>query len=215
MKNYYYDNETDLTLAPIGEVSKLMRYCGQSVKMDYSPNGSSASALSEVFVDYFRYSPGARKLFRFDYSYSQWESCILYELRANRPVMYGGKKHSGGHAFVCDGYDGNGYYHFNWGWRGNGDGYFSLTSLNPNASGIGSAIGNDGYIIGNEIIIGLEPNTISTNERNSVVQAKDIVANSTTYTRTSSSAPFVITIGCGYYNYHNPSRSKAKASPSL
>ena len=106
---------------------------------------------------------------------------------------------------MCDGYDGNGYYHFNWGWSGSSDGYFLLSSLNPSTNGIGSAIGNDGYIIGNEIIIGLEPNTISTNERNSVVQAKDIVANSTTYTRTSSSAPFVITIGCGYYNYHNNS----------
>ncbi len=207
MKNYYYDNETDLTLAPIGEVSKLMRYCGQSVKMDYSPNGSGASALSEVFVDYFRYSPGARKLFRFDYSYSQWESCILYELRANRPVMYGGKKHSGGHAFVCDGYDGNGYYHFNWGWRGNGDGYFSLTSLNPNASGIGSAVGNNGYVIGNYIIIGLEPNTVSTNERNSVAEAYNIQSQSTTYTRNSSSDYFAITVGCNYKSHTNVSRT--------
>ncbi len=207
MKNYYYANETDLTLAAIGEVSKLMRYCGQSVKMDYSPNGSGAPAYSEVFVDYFRYSPGARKLFRFDYSYSQWESCILYELRANRPVIYVGHKHSSGHSFVCDGYDGNGYYHFNWGWRGNGDGYFSLTSLNPNASGIGSAEGNNGYVLGNQIIIGLEPNTVSTNERNSVAEAYNIQSQSTTYTRNSSSDYFAITVGCNYKSHTNVSRT--------
>ena len=207
MKNYYSSSETDLSLAAIGEVSKLMRYCGQSVEMGYSPNGSGANAYSEVYVDYFRYSPRARKLFRVDYSYSQWENFILNELRANRPVVCVGYKHSSGHCFVCDGYDGNGYYHFNWGWRGNGDGYFSLTSLNPNASGIGSAVGNNGYVIGNQIIIGLEPNTVSTNERNSVAEAYNIQSQSRTYTRNSSSDYFVITVGCNYQGHANVSRN--------
>ena len=205
MKKTYTSNDTSATEASNFAVAKLMRYCGQSVEMDYSPTFSGAQTQNEVYVDYFKYSPKARKLIRFDYSYSQWESFILNELRAHRPVVYVGHKYEGGHCFVCDGYDGSGYYHFNWGWSGDGDGYFLLTSLNPDANGIGSAEGNDGYMISNEIIIGLEPNTISTNERNSVVQAKDIVVNSTTYTRSSSSDPFVITIGCRYYNFDNNS----------
>ncbi|MBR6432469.1 MAG: C10 family peptidase, partial [Muribaculaceae bacterium] len=205
MKKTYSSSDTVPTATANFAVAKLMRYCGQSVEMNYSPIGSSAPSQNEVYVDYFKYSPKARKLIRFDYSYSQWESFILNELRAHRPVVYVGHKYEGGHCFVCDGYDGSGYYHFNWGWSGDGDGYFLLTSLNPDANGIGSAAGNDGYMISNEIIIGLEPNTISTNERNSVVQAKDIVVNSTTYTRSSSSDPFAITIGCRYYNYKNNS----------
>ena len=40
-----------------------------------------------------------------------------------------------GHEFVCDGYDGNGYFHFNWGWGGMSDGYFLLDALNPGAVG--------------------------------------------------------------------------------
>lgn len=46
-------------------------------------------------------------------------------------MLYAGSGDAGGHAFVCDGYDGNGLFHFNWGWSGNGDGYYSLSVLNP------------------------------------------------------------------------------------
>jgi hypothetical protein len=207
MKDYYSSSETSTTDNSNNAVARLMRYCGQAVETKYGVNSSGAVEQSEVFVDYFRYSPKARKLYRFDYSYSQWESLILNELRSNRPLFYGGYKHKGGHAFVCDGYDGNGYYHFNWGWRGDGDGYFLLTSLNPDASGIGSAAGNNGYTIGNDIIIGLEPNTVSTSERNSVIDTRYIQVESTTYTRNSSSEPFLISISCRYYNPSYVSRN--------
>ena len=203
MKDYYSSSETSATDNSNNAVARLMRYCGQSVKMKYGVSGSGAVPSSEVYVDYFRYSPRARKLFRIDYSYSQWENFILTELRANHPIIYGGKKHRGGHSFVCDGYDGNGYYHFNWGWRGSDDGYFLLTALNPKGGGIGSAVGNNGYMIGNYIIIGLEPNTISTSERNSVAACSDIQVGSTTYTRSSSSNSFAITVSSKYYNDDN------------
>ena len=48
------------------------------------------------------------------------------EVAAGRPVLYTGNTESGGHAFVCDGYDESGLFHINWGWGGSGDGYFSL-----------------------------------------------------------------------------------------
>jgi hypothetical protein len=35
----------------------------------------------------------------------------------------------GGHAFICDGYDINGMFHFNLGWDGYGDGYYPLTGV--------------------------------------------------------------------------------------
>ena len=41
-----------------------------------------------------------------------------------------------GHAFVCDGYKStlSGYkFHFNWGWLGQGNGYFTLDDLTPGA----------------------------------------------------------------------------------
>ena len=200
MKDYYSDEETSTTNSANAAVAKLMRYCGQAVLMNYSTDASGAHDCGEVFVDYFRYSTKARQLFRCDYSFSQWQSYIIAELKASRPVMFSGFKQSSGHAFVCDGYDGNGYYHFNWGWYGSYDGYFLLTALYPQGGGTGSVQGNNGYMMSQRVIIGLEPNNISTNEKNSVTECYGVSVEKTTYTRSSSSDPFVVTLTAWHYN---------------
>ena len=57
---------------------------------------------------------------------------MLYEeLSSGRPVLYSGSKNMSGHEFVCDGYDGNGMFHINWGWNGLSNGYFLLNVLDP------------------------------------------------------------------------------------
>ena len=203
MKDYYERTETSTTSTANAAVARLMQYCGQAVQMDYGTNESSGHDGSEVFVDYFRYSTKARELYRCDYAYTQWENYILTELKASRPVMYTGFKHKGGHCFVCDGYDGNGYYHFNFGWYGSKDGYFLLTAVNPKGGGTGSIQGNNGYVMSQRIFTGLEPNTISTSELNSVAECYGVSVENTTYTRASSSDPFVITVTAKYYN-HSP-----------
>lgn len=53
---------------------------------------------------------------------------IQKELIAGRPVLYSGQSTAGGHAFVLDGCDENDMYHFNWGWSGYANGYYSLSS---------------------------------------------------------------------------------------
>ncbi len=58
------------------------------------------------------------------YSLAEWEEIIYNSLRDFGPVIYGGQAMIGGHSFVCDGYDTDGYFHFNWGWGGVSDGYF-------------------------------------------------------------------------------------------
>lgn len=42
---------------------------------------------------------------------------IREELDAGYPLSYGGQSSGGGHAFVCDGYDAQGFFHINWGWE--------------------------------------------------------------------------------------------------
>ena len=207
MKDYYESSETSTTSTANAAVARLMRYCGQAVEMDYGTNESTGHDGSEVFVDYFRYSTKARELYRCDYPYTQWENYILTELKASRPVMYTGFKHKGGHCFVCDGYDGNGYYHFNFGWYGSKDGYFLLTAVNPKGGGTGSIQGNNGYVMSQRIFTGLEPNTISTSELNSVAECYGVSVEKTTYTRASSSDPFVITVTAKYYNHSPVSRT--------
>jgi len=128
---YESPNEYDLA------VSELMRYCGQSVKMDYAigSSGASTSIAAEAFPIYFGYSPSTRMVGRSGYTRAQWETLIYHEIENKRPVLYAGNPTkiwtSGcGHAFVCDGFDGDGRFHINWGWGGYCDGFFVLSILN-------------------------------------------------------------------------------------
>ena len=51
------------------------------------------------------------------------------------------------------------------------------------------------------VIIGLEPNTVSTNMHNSVAECYDVGAALSTYTRNSSSDAFIITVNASFYNH--------------
>ena len=117
-------------------VATLMRYCGQSLEMQYgtAEKGGSTSTTDRFqgsFQTVFDYK-AATQLNRTDFpDICEWDSLIYSELAVGRPMIYTGSTGSSGHAFVCDGYDGNGLFHINWGWGGAGDGYFSLSVLNP------------------------------------------------------------------------------------
>ncbi len=200
MRDYYERTETDLAEPACAAVARLMRYCGQAVEMNYGTSASGANAYSEVFPEYFGYSRAARKLYRLDHTYDQWTGYILAELAARRPVLYVGRKHSGGHAFVLDGYDGQGYFHFNWGWYGSSDGYFALSSLNPGGGGTGSVAGDNGYTYGQEILIGLEPDTEETTASNSVTECYGITMSNTSYTRPDSESAFTVSAKAYHYN---------------
>ena len=207
MKKTYTSSDTDPSILANAAVAWLMRYCGQAVEMEYGTNSSGAHCYSEVFGEYFKYSTKARKVRRCDYSYAQWENFIVTEVSALRPVIFVGMKHTGGHTFICDGCDGSGYYHFNWGWSGNNDGYFLLTALNPKGGGIGSVPGNNGYAMQQYLIIGLEPNSVSTSELNSLVECSNAAVGQRNYTRSSSSDPFVIDVSSVFYNHSPVSRT--------
>lgn len=138
MTNTYDDNSTEESKAA---VASLMKACGVAVEMNYTTgaSGASSSNVPLGLVQYMGYNPAQTAYTRRDhYNTSEWESLIYSQLSAAHPVFYSGQAPGGGHAFVCDGYDKNGLFHFNWGWGGNSDGYFALSSLNPDDQGIGS-----------------------------------------------------------------------------
>ncbi|MCQ2072640.1 MAG: C10 family peptidase [Bacteroidaceae bacterium] len=106
-------------------VSKLMYDCGVSVNMEYSSYGSSAYAedMCPAMSKYFKYKQAAYKYYH--ESSSEYEQLLKKELNSRRPVLIGGQNdRNEGHAFVCDGYDSNNYFHYNFGWSGVGDGYY-------------------------------------------------------------------------------------------
>lgn len=128
------------TTAQNTAVATLMRACGVSVDMDYGTGSSGAvtSNALEAFINTFGYDQGARWYEHTYFTSTEWEDLIYNNLHDFGPVLFSGRNSSGGHAFVCDGYN-YGLYHFNWGWGGMSDGYFVLTALDPGAQGIGGS----------------------------------------------------------------------------
>ncbi len=141
-------------------VATLMRYVGQAVYMNYGPeSGASSPMCAPALVNYFDYDANLYWSPRATYTNGEWHSKVYEELANNRPIYYSGTTTDSGHAFVCDGYDGNGLYHINWGWGGYCDGYFVLEILNPNGSGIGGGAVGEGYSFGQGALFGVQPNT--------------------------------------------------------
>ena len=137
-------------------VAMLMSDVGISVDMDYGQSsGAFSPDVAVALPTYFGYDKSIQVHNRPAYSVSVWERLIRDELDARRPVYYSGQATSGGHAFVCDGYDKEGYFHFNWGWGGKSNGYFILSILNPRDQGIGSFEG--GYNSSQTIITHIMP----------------------------------------------------------
>lgn len=122
-------------------VADLMRACGGSVQMNYSSHASGAVSpyIAPALFQYFNYDPSIRYEMRDYYSLAQWEEMVYNQLKDNGPTVYDGASSGGGHSFVCDGYEGDGYFHINWGWGGMSDGYFLLDILDPVNQGIGGS----------------------------------------------------------------------------
>ena len=139
-------------------VAQLMHYCGVAVEMDYTNSSSGAQSykVAEAFNKYFGYGNSAKYAYKENgYSDDAWDALLYKELAEGRPFYLSGSNSEGGHAFVCDGYDGNGCFHINWGWGGSSDGFFLLNRLNPSSQGLGGSSG--GYSDYAEAIIGCEP----------------------------------------------------------
>ena len=180
-------------------VAELMYSCGVSIEMSYSPSASGGNYLvaSRSMVNYFNYDKGLRCLGRDYYGLEEWIDMIYTELSAGRPVLYSGSNTESGHAFVCDGYDGNGYFHINWGWKGLSNGYFQITALNPKDQGIGGSTG--GFNINQSMLIGVQP-PVEGSEVIPVMQfVSDFSVRSDSYDR-ATQAEVVFTDRRGVFN---------------
>lgn len=159
--NMIDDYNQPTSLSQQAAVATLMRYCGQSVQMEYSPTGSGALFYdTDLLVNLFGYDLEVHEAFAREYSVSGWDELLYNELCVGRPLVYGGTSTSSGHAFVVDGYqvqDGIGYFHVNWGWGGAENGFFRINLLNPYASGTNGNSTSEGYSLGQTALIGFQP----------------------------------------------------------
>lgn len=140
------------------EIAQLLHHLGISVDMMYSGSGSGAysDAVPSALRSYFRYNcndhvtnygnwwPG------WGYTNEEWAQMLkdggLDELL---PLYYSGQDDSGagGHAYVCDGYDENDYFHFNWGWSGRDNAWCPIGALNTTRYAFNQMNGFTGHII--------------------------------------------------------------------
>ncbi|MBR6202830.1 MAG: C10 family peptidase, partial [Bacteroidaceae bacterium] len=156
-----YTGKEESTDASAKAVAALMARCGASVSMDYADvlNGGSSASMSSVaqaLNDYFGYDRSVTYLRREFFTTAEWEGLIYAELAAGRPVLYGGQSSGGGHAFVCDGYSEDGFFHINFGWSGGGNSYYRLSVANPYTQGIGASSSVDGYTMNQDMVIGIQ-----------------------------------------------------------
>ena len=149
--------DTSSTSAEIAATALLNYHCGVAVRMDYGPSATGGSgayitggenyhSAGFALKSYFKYK--TREAYERNYDYTSWIALLKNELDNNRPILYGGRGSSGGHAFVCDGYNSDDKFHFNWGWGGSYNGYYTIGSLNPGRYTFNSSV---------QIIIGIEP----------------------------------------------------------
>jgi hypothetical protein len=125
-------------------VATLMLHCGVAVEMGYTASGSGAYGQEACLgiKKFFGYNKNARLYTRDYYTAELWMEMIFKELNLKRPIYYDGvSEGGGGHAFIIDGYDKDGFVHVNWGWGGNSNGFFDIALLNPPGSSYSKAQG--------------------------------------------------------------------------
>ena len=120
------------------EIAQLLRDCGQSLNTTYCNSACTdlSSSASPGYVhnalDSFDYK-STNLRYKSSYNDTAWMDSLKVDLDNGCPIFYAGytSDYKYGHAFVCDGYDNSNKFHFNWGWNGNSNGYYTLNSLNP------------------------------------------------------------------------------------
>lgn len=127
-------------------VAKLMADIGEACRTIYTPteSGTTIENLNHwPLASNFRYSPQSKF-----YSAGSAEALIGLmkdELNMSRPILYDAMPIEGeGHALVIDGYTRNNYFHFNYGWGGDSDGWYKNAVCNT-------------FNVGPRILVGLCP----------------------------------------------------------
>ena len=162
-KPYEWQAMPNVLNAPAPAVAYLLFQVGVSMGMKYTPTSSGAGFYyaeghpvnAEVaLLENFGYKRSMSYQFRTD-DLQKWTTMLKGELDAGRPVLYAGRNHDESfiHAWVCDGYDANGLFHFNWGLAGKYDGYFAMTAYKPGDPNSWPSDLNYYH----EVLIGIEP----------------------------------------------------------
>lgn len=151
-------------------IAQFLHQCGIAVDMQYSGHGSGAYSFDvpPALRNYFKYSSDDDVTlgywgFNF-YTNEQWAQMLKDGgLDEHLPLYYSGADDSGagGHAFVCDGYDENDYFHFNWGWSGRDDAWCPIGALNTTKYAFNDQNSFIGHIVPSDGVYEQRPDSVA------------------------------------------------------
>lgn len=119
------------TLRQDSAVAKLMYALGTSAGLTYGDGGLATSGHNENMAKAMngQFLLSCKHKYKGGETQEEWERLIYNNLKSRRPMLYSGYKdeETGGHSVVLDGYQATtGLYHFNFGWGGQGNGYYTV-----------------------------------------------------------------------------------------
>lgn len=130
LNDYKTVNATEAQMKAVND----LYYCAcMSVEptWGYDVTTAKSELIPERLQKHFGYTTNMGRVSSSFFSPDEWCELIYSQLEKGLPVVISANKNGAdvGHVFICDGYDGNGCFHINWGWGGIQDGYFNLSSL--------------------------------------------------------------------------------------
>ncbi len=199
-------------------VADLMYAVGVASDMTYGTrvSGANGAYTAQGLIRNFDYSRDMTYEMREWYDLLTWEDMIYSILKGGHAAFYTGENSNsstdsekvGAHAFVVDGYRGDGFFHLNWGWGGVSDGYFLLSSLDPASQGIGGSL--SGYNFTQSTIVNMKPKTsekVVAPIVFALVHEQEFGVSPTTVTASASAR---LTFSGGFYNLSPVSFTNAR-----
>ena len=182
---YHWDDMPNEVWSHNDPVATLMYHCGVSVNMNYGPNGSGAQSadVETAMRSYFGYC-GAKYRQKSSYSDEAWIDMLKTDLDQAHPLYYSGSNGDSGHAFVCDGYDDNNLMHFNFGWSGSGDGYYSTYDVL-------------GFNQGQAVVMNLYPMNIQADDNGIIYVTPDGEGNGSSWSNATNKLEFASALSSG------------------
>ncbi len=152
---YNWDNMPDSLTAPNNDVAEFIYHVGAATNSEFSITYTATfiSFMRDALVEFFNYDEAADWFFDFNNDFAR---VAINDLNQGRPLMlsgeaYNGNVFAGAHTWVADGYgfflepigdQPDEYFHFNWGWGGDNNGWF-LDTQNAAWNPIPGTFGND------------------------------------------------------------------------
>ena len=182
---YHWDNMPNEIWNSNDAIATLLYHCGVSVNMNYSASGSGAQSadVETALRSYFGYC-GAKYRQKSSYQEEAWIAMLKADLDQSHPIYYSGANGDSGHAFVCDGYDSNDLMHFNFGWSGSGDAFYSTYDVN-------------GFNQGQAVVTNIYPVSIQADDNGIIYVSENGTGDGSSWSNATNKLQFASALSSG------------------